>query len=333
VAAGLPARSGSALNYRGQVTRLVASIPSPTVSVIRVGPLPVHLYALCIVAGILIALSVTDRRWRARGGTAGQVGDVAGWAVIFGIVGGRLYHVITDPELYFTAGQHPLDALKIWDGGLGIWGAIALGGVGAWIGCRRHGLDFIAFTDAAAPGIVLAQAAGRLGNWFNNELFGRATSLPWKLQIHDVDVVSGHTRPCTFGAIGQSVCGYYQPTFLYELLWNVAIGVALMWLDHHRRIGRGNVFALYVMGYTAGRFVIELLRSDHANRVLGMRVNSWVAILVFLGALSWFGYHVHEPRSSAAAADLPPAEPVPDDRDVKDQGVNRDERSREEPMT
>jgi prolipoprotein diacylglyceryl transferase len=289
------------LNYGGQVQNLQAAIPSPTVSVIRIGPLPIHLYALCIVVGILFALWLTDRRWRARGGAEHQVGDVAGWAVLFGIVGGRLYHVITDPELYFTAGKHPLDAFKIWDGGLGIWGAVALGGLGAWIGCRRHDLNFVAFADAAAPGILIAQALGRWGNWFNNELYGRATTLPWKLQIHDLDVVTGKaSRDAAGHAV---VLGYYQPTFLYEMLWNLLIAGLLLWADRRYRLGRGQVFALYVMGYTLGRFWIEALRDDHANHILGMRVNSWVSILVFLGALAWFVRHRRSERSTAVRPD------------------------------
>jgi prolipoprotein diacylglyceryl transferase len=284
------------------VQRIQAAIPSPTVSVIRIGPLPIHIYALCIVAGIVVAIWLTDRRWRARGGAANQVGDVAGWAVLFGILGGRIYHVITDPELYFKAGEHPLDAFKIWDGGLGIWGAVALGGVGAWIGCRRHKLNFVAFADAAAPGIIIAQALGRLGNWFNNELYGRATTLPWKLQIHNMDVTTGKVLPCNDNP-GATVCGYYHPTFLYELLWNLAIAALLLYLDRRYRLGRGNVFALYVMGYTAGRFWIEAMRSDHANHILGMRVNNWVAILVFLGGLAWFVRHRADERSVARNAE------------------------------
>jgi prolipoprotein diacylglyceryl transferase len=279
------------------VQSIQAAIPSPTVSVIHLGPLPIHIYALCIVAGIIAALAISDRRWRARGGAEHQVSDVAGWAVLFGIIGGRLYHVITDPELYFESGRHPIDALKIWDGGLGIWGAVALGGVGVYIACRRHKLNFIAFADAVAPGIIVAQALGRFGNWFNNELYGRATTLPWKLQIHDVDTVTGSVARDSSGhAI---VLGYYQPTFLYELLWNLLIAALLIWADRRYRLGRGNVFALYVMGYTFGRFWIEALRSDHANHIFGMRVNDWVAILLFVAALSWFVRHRNEPRSAA----------------------------------
>ncbi len=289
------------LIYGVHVQILEAAIPSPTVSVIRIGPLPIHLYALCIVVGILFALWLTDRRWRARGGAEHQVGDVAGWAVLFGIVGGRLYHVITDPELYFTSGRNPLDAFKIWDGGLGIWGAVALGALGAWIGCRRHKLNFVAFADAAAPGILIAQAIGRWGNWFNNELYGRLTTLPWKLQIHELDVVTGKAARNVAGQV--VVLGYYQPTFLYEMLWNLAIAGLLLWADHRRWLGRGQVFALYVMGYTVGRFWVEALRYDHANHILGMRVNSWVSILVFLGALGWFLAQ----RGSARSVATPPA--------------------------
>ena len=288
------------LLYGVQVRNIEAAIPSPTVSVIRLGALSIHLYALCIVAGILVALWLTDRRWRARGGGKHQVGDVAGWAVLFGILGGRLYHVITDPELYFGSGRHPLDAVKIWDGGLGIWGAIALGAVGAWIGCRRHRMDFVAFADAAAPGVLLAQAIGRWGNWFNNELYGRATSLPWKLQIHELDVTSGEaSRDAAGKAI---VLGYFHPVFLYEMLWSLAVVALLLEADRRRLLGRGQVLALYVMGYTLGRFWIEALRADEANRILGMRVNSWMSILVFLAGLAWFLRQRGAPRSTAAPA-------------------------------
>jgi prolipoprotein diacylglyceryl transferase len=257
----------------------------------HLGPLPIRAYALCIVAGIFFCLWLTARRWRARGGSDNDVWDVAGWAIVFGIVGGRLYHVVTDPELYFASGKHPIDAVKIWDGGLGIWGAIALGGVGAWIGCRRKGMRLTAFADAAAPGIVAAQGIGRWGNWFNNELYGGPTSLPWRLEIHDIDVVSGHSQPCGFGRLGASVCGYYQPTFLYESIWDLALAGLLVLIAGRVRLGRGNLFALYVMGYTVGRGWIEALRQDHANHILGLRLNDWTSLLVFLAAALWFARH------------------------------------------
>jgi len=269
----------------------LAYLPSPTQSVWHLGPLPIRAYALCIVAGIIVALWLGARRFAERGGSSDDVWDVAGWAIVLGIIGGRLYHVVSDPELYFEKGKHPLDALKIWDGGLGIWGAIALGTLGAWIGCRRKKIALPVFADAVVPGVLLAQGIGRWGNWFNNELFGGPTGLPWRLQIHDIDVVTGRAQACSFGHLGASVCGYYQPTFLYESLWDIAIALLLIYLDRRFRLGRGNVMALYVMGYTLGRVWIEALRSDHANHILGLRLNIWTSLVVFAGALVWFVRH------------------------------------------
>jgi prolipoprotein diacylglyceryl transferase len=265
----------------------LAYIPSPSQSVWHLGPLPIRAYALCIVAGIIVALVLTARRMEERGGTRDDVWDVSGWAVVFGIIGGRLYHLATDPELYFEGkpGTHPIDALKIWDGGLGIWGAVALGAVGAWIGCRRKGISLAVFADSVAPGLVLAQAIGRWGNWFNNELYGGPTSVPWKLQIHCIDVTVGKGSVCPNGS---HVLGYFQPTFLYESLWDVALAVVLIYLDRKYRMGRGTVIFAYGMGYTVGRGWIEALRSDHANHILGLRLNDWTAIIVFLIALALF---------------------------------------------
>ncbi len=272
--------------------RPLAFLPSPTQSVWHLGPLPIRAYALCIVAGILLALMVAERRWRRRGGIDGQLWDVSGWAIAFGILGGRLYHVMSDPELYFQPGRHPLDALKIWDGGLGIWGAIALGGVGAWIGCRRKGIRLSVFADTVIPGVVAAQAVGRWGNWFNNELYGGPTSLPWKLQIHSIDVATGHA---TLAAAGHPlVVGYYQPTFLYESLWDISLALVLVWVDRRYRLGAGQLFALYVMGYTAGRGWIEALRHDHANHILGLRLNDWTSLIVFLAGATLFLYRRHQ---------------------------------------
>jgi len=162
---------------------VLAYLPSPSQGVWHLGPLPIRAYALCIIAGIIVALIMTQRRWTTRGGDPEAILDVALWAVPFGVIGGRLYHLITDPELYFTAGKDPIKALYIWDGGLGIWGAVALGAVGAWIGCRRRGISLLAFGDALAPGLIVAQAIGRWGNYFNQELYGSPTTLPWALAI------------------------------------------------------------------------------------------------------------------------------------------------------
>jgi prolipoprotein diacylglyceryl transferase len=288
---------------------MLASIPSPTRSVWHLGPLPIRAYALCIILGILVAIWLTTRRWRERGGDPDHVWDVSAWAIVLGIIGGRIYHVVTDPELYFKSGRHPVDAFKIWDGGLGIWGAIALGTAGAWIGCRRRNIRLTVFADAAVPGVVFAQAIGRWGNWFNNELYGRATNLPWKLQIHCLDIDVGHASTCP--GTSSTVRGYFQPTFLYEFLWDVALGVALILIDRRLRLGRGNVMALYVMGYTAGRAWIEALRIDPANHFLGLRLNDWTSLIVFIGGLVWFlrhgGFHAEREAS--------PYYPDPEDAD------------------
>ncbi|MEO6887257.1 MAG: prolipoprotein diacylglyceryl transferase [Jatrophihabitantaceae bacterium] len=304
----------------------LASIPSPTHSVWHLGPIPVRAYALCIVAGIFVGLWLTVRRWRERGGKDDDIWDVAGWAIVFGIIGGRLYHVISDPELYFEGkpGTSPINAFKIWDGGLGIWGAIALGTLGAWIGCRRKGLRLICWADAAVPGVIFAQAIGRWGNWFNNELFGGHTSLPWKLQIHCMDAIAGHSVASTsLNTVyngnyacpdGSSIAGYFQPTFLYESLWDIALGFTLLYLDRRLRLGRGNVMAVYVMGYTLGRIWIEALREDHANHILGLRLNIWTCIIVFALGLAWFlrhgGWHAEREKSVYADGRTPDAEPI-----------------------
>lgn len=261
-------------------------IPSPTVSALQLGPLTVRFYALCILARIVAAVWLGGRRLTARGGQPGAILDIAMWAVPFGIVGGRIYHVITSPELYFLPGKNPWDAVKIWDGGMGIWGAIALGLLGAYIGCRRSQVSFIALIDAAAPGLLIAQGLGRWGNWFNNELYGEPTSVPWKLQIHEMDFSTGLAHVDSTGS--PVVLGYFQPTFLYESLWCLAAAGLLLFLDKKFSLGAGSVFALYVVLYTSGRFVFELLRSDYANTILGLRVNTWVSGLLLAAGLVVF---------------------------------------------
>jgi len=279
--------------YGGPV--LLASLPSPSQGVWHLGPVPIRAYALCIIAGIVVAVWLGERRWVSRGGQPGTVMDIAVWAVIFGLVGGRLYHVLTDPELYFGAGQRPLDAVKIWQGGLGIWGAIALGGVGAWIGCRRRGIRLAPMADALAPGIVIAQAIGRWGNYFNQELFGRPTTLPWGIEID----------PGKEGTVAGAQA--YHPVFLYESLWDLAVAGLVIVADRRFRLGRGRAFALYVMAYCVGRFWIEALRIDHTNHLLGLRLNNWTALLVFLGAAVFFVV-----RRGPRETDVEPAPPGAD---------------------
>jgi prolipoprotein diacylglyceryl transferase len=266
---------------------VLAYIPSPARGVWHVGPFPIRAYALCIIAGIVVAIWWGERRWRERGGQPGAVLDVAMFAVPFGLVGGRLYHVATDWYRYFDPGRNPWDALKVWDGGLGIWGAVLLGAVGAWIGCRIYRIPLPAFGDAIAPAILLAQAIGRLGNYFNQELYGRETTLPWGLQIYlrfdqngQLDMMNGVST----GVVDKVV----QPTFLYELVWNVLGVLALLWADRRFRIGHGRLFALYVAVYTFGRFWVELLRDDSATHILGIRINSVTSTIVFLCAVAYF---------------------------------------------
>ncbi|MBU6535777.1 prolipoprotein diacylglyceryl transferase [Streptomyces sp. NPDC057245] len=249
----------------------LAFIPSPSRGVLHLGPVPLRGYAFCIIIGVFVAVWLGNRRWIARGGRAGTVADIAVWAVPFGLVGGRLYHVITDYQLYFSEGRDWVDAFKIWEGGLGIWGAIAFGALGAWIGARRRGIPMPAYADAVAPGIALAQALGRWGNWFNQELYGKETNLPWAVEI-------------TSTADGR-VPGTYHPTFLYESLWCIGVALLVIWADRRFRLGHGRAFALYVAAYCAGRFWIEYMRVDDAHHILGLRLNNWTALLVFLLAV------------------------------------------------
>jgi prolipoprotein diacylglyceryl transferase len=283
----VPGRDGAGGRYRVAVSTAIflATIPSPDRGVWYLGPVPIRAYALCIIAGIMVAILWGERRWQARGGRPGTVTDIAVFAVPFGLVGGRLYHVVTDWEKYFGPGGNPVDALKIWQGGLGIWGAIALGGVGAWIGCRRRGIPLPAMADAVAPAIVTAQAIGRLGNWFNQELYGGPTSLPWGLEIRErVNPDTGALDPLGGIAQGPPV-EIVHPTFLYELLWSLGVAVLVVWADRRFRLGHGRAFALYVAGYTAGRFWIELMRTDPATMVFGLRINVITSVVVFLGAV------------------------------------------------
>ena len=254
------------------------SIPSPTVSALEIGPLTIHLYALCIIAGIAVAIWLGDKRFRVVVPHAKSVvSEIAITAVPIGIIGGRIYHVISSPDAYFGSGGHPLDALKIWEGGLGIWGAISLGTFAAWIRYRRLAKkmelpNFAYFMDALAPGVLLAQAIGRFGNWFNIELFGRPLNAPWALSVPPLK------RPNGFSAFET-----FHPTFLYEALWSTAIALLLIYFG--RRFLPGQIFALYVFAYCLGRIGIESIRIDQAHEFFGLRLNVWVGSVVAVGAL------------------------------------------------
>ncbi|WP_454698183.1 prolipoprotein diacylglyceryl transferase [Arthrobacter humicola] len=298
---------------------LPASIPSPDWSGFDIplpwGSLRIHAYALCILAGIVVGLWLTSVRWAKRGTPEGSLWDIAIWAIPFGIIGGRLYHVFSSPDAYFGPGFDGTGDLslipQIQRGGLGIWGAVLLGAVGAWIGCRRAGVKLTAFLDAAAPGLLLAQAVGRWGNYFNQELFGAPTTLPWGLQI-DADNAN-------FPA-GMPADTLFHPTFLYESLWNIAGVVILLALDRKFNFRRGRLFWLYAMYYTLGRVWIEAMRIDDAEQIslfgITTRLNVWTSIVVFLVALIVFVVLGLRKRDEPDTAYL--AGHVPADKDAGD---------------
>jgi len=291
------------------LTALPFEFPSPTTGVWNLGPLPVRAYAMCILAGIVVAIWMTQKRLATRGGKPGQVLDISAWAVPFGIVGGRIYHLITSPQAYFGEGGNPWNAFRVWEGGLGIWGAIALGALGAYIGCRRQGVRFLDFCDAAAPGILVAQAIGRFGNYFNNEIHGSPTDLPWGLKVYQWDQAAGHA---VLDANGNPVVlGVFHPTFLYEAVFCLLLAGLLIWLDRRHDFRRGQIFALYVAGYPIGRGVVEFMRTDDANHILGLRVNSWVSILVFLlGVFLYFWFGRRPADSDQPEPESDPEEPA-----------------------
>ena len=256
-------------------------IPSPSVSSFSVGPLTIHFYALCIITGIAAAIWIGRKRYANLGGNPDDVSEVAIWAVPFGIIGGRIYHVVTSPSQYFGSNGNPIDALRIWEGGLGIWGAISLGAVGAYLYFKTHktSLNFRQLLDSLAPGVIVAQAIGRIGNYFNQEVFGKPTELPWGLEIDSVNRPNGFESYSTF-----------HPTFLYELLWCLVVAVLLIKLPGVLKLitsKQGDVFALYILGYTAGRVWIETLRIDEANLILGLRLNIWVSLIVLITASAY----------------------------------------------
>jgi prolipoprotein diacylglyceryl transferase len=258
---------------------IALSIPSPSSGVWHLGPVPIRGYALAIILGIIAAIWIGERRWQARGGRPGEVQDLAVWAVPFGLVGGRLYHVATDHERYFGAAGDPWQILYVWRGGLGVWGSIFLGAIGGIIAAKRRGMRIGPMVDALAPGLLVAQAIGRWGNWFNQELFGKPTDLPWALEIDPAHRPPGYEDQATF-----------HPTFLYEFGWNLLVFGVLIALDRRFKFGHGRMLALYVMGYTLGRGWIEMLRIDtvELSDVHGLRFNVWTSIVLFIVAAVYF---------------------------------------------
>ena len=253
---------------------IIGSIPSPPSNGIHIGPLELHAYGLMIALGVILGARWADRRWQTRSGTPGVVSSLAVWAVPAGVIGARLYHVVTDYELYT---HNPLKAFAIWDGGLGIPGGIAAGVGMGLLRARRRGLAMGDLLDVVAPALPLAQAIGRWGNWFNQELYGRPSTLPWAVKIDLAHRPAGLEHFTTF-----------QPTFLYESMWNLAIvGLVLLIERRHSHLFRGQLFAVYIAGYAAGRFVVERMRIDYAHTIAGLRINEWTSILAFTGAIAF----------------------------------------------
>ena len=248
---------------------LSTSIPSPEWSFFDLGPFRIHAYALCILAGIILATVITSRRLTKRGAEPGVVLDIILWAVPLGIVGARIYHVLTHPSDYFYEGADLLRTLYIWEGGNAIFGSLIGGAVGAYIGCRMAGIRFWSFADAVAPALLVAQATGRLGNWFNHELFGLPTTLPWGLEIES----SNPAFP-----VGLPTDTLFHPTFLYEIIWNL-IGVAvILYLERKFRLRFGQTLGAYLIWYGLGRSFFESIRIDPSEIYFGIRTNVWAAL-------------------------------------------------------
>ena len=275
-------------------------LPSPPDKGFHLGPLDVHYYGLMYVIGITLAVIITQRRWRAAGGDPALVGDVATWAVPAGIIGGRIYFDITTP---FDIRPHEWwGVFAVWNGGLGVWGGIAAGVVvGIWR-VHRAGADWRVMANAVAPALLVAQAVGRLGNYFNQELYGKPTTLPWGLEISPANRVAGYGQFRTF-----------QPSFLYELIFDLALAALLVWLGHHRRIRPPGLLALYVAGYSAYRIFEEFIRIDSSAHFLGLRLNSYIAIVGTIAGLCWFVFsqRASSRRAGDGEADQPDS-PQPD---------------------
>jgi prolipoprotein diacylglyceryl transferase len=288
------------------VPSVVASIPSPDNGVVDIGPLPVHVYGLLLAVGVLVAAWIAERRWVARGGDVKTFNDMAIWIVIGGVVGARVYHVISDYQL-FT--DDWLRAFQIWKGGLSIWGVLGGGAIAVIVMTRIKHVETLVLFDCVAPGLLAAQAIGRWGNYANQELFGGPTDLPWGLEISPANRPAGYANVETF-----------HPTFLYESLYCLFLLGVLLLVERRFRLRKGQALALYLATYTFGRFFFEHLRVDPANEIAGVRVNSWVSAIVCILSVAWFAWLGRRgseyppgraPADRAAAtASEPPEEPA-----------------------
>lgn len=305
-----------------QLAALMASIPPPPTDGFEIGPVKIHIYALCIILGGILAFWLGGKRWAARGGKAEEMYDVGLWAVVLGIIGARLYHVLTVPDVYFGPNYDGTGDLSkifaIWEGGIAIWGAIGGGALGVWFACRRYGIRMPAMADAIAPGILLAQAVGRWGNYFNQELFGEPTTLPWGLEVE-----ANHFN---FPA-GLPADTLFHPTFLYESLWNL-LGVAvLLLIDRRFKLRNGMMLWSYIVWYTLGRIPIESIRLDKAQTWslfgLELRTNTWTSVIMFLIAVALLIYSIaNRPKTPEEWAEANKL--YRDDRDVAEEVATPD---------
>jgi prolipoprotein diacylglyceryl transferase len=254
----------------------VAFLPSLSRDVWHLGPLPIRAYALCMAGGIVLGVWVASRRYLRAGGRPGVILDIAAWAVPCGLVGARLYSVITDYDLYLGAGRDWLAMVRVWDGGLGIAGAIAGGAAGAWFACRRAGVSLAPVAGAAAPGLAFGLALGCWGNWFSQQLYGRPSTLAWAVEIAPAHRVPGYENYATF-----------QPLFLYDCCWAVATGLLVIWAARRFLLSGDRAFALWLAAYAVGRFGTESLRVGFAHHLFGLRVNDWTMALMCAGALGY----------------------------------------------
>ena len=272
---------------------MLASIPSPSSGTIEIGPLPLHAYGLLLAVGVIVATRIAERRWVRRGQDREAFADLVVWVVISGVVGARVYHLFTG---YDWDQDGLVGTVKIWEGGLSIWGVLGGGVLSLVVLARVKHLDLLVLTDCCAPGVLAAQAIGRWGNWFNQELYGRPTDLPWALEIDPAHRVAPYLDEATF-----------HPTFLYESLYCALLLAAILFVDRRFRLRRGQMTALYFAGYTFGRFFFENLRVDPAEEILGLRVNAWVTLILFVASSAWFvwlarrGRPYPEPRSDAGS--------------------------------
>jgi prolipoprotein diacylglyceryl transferase len=281
----------------GVPSAALASIPSPPDNTLDLGPLSLHVYGLLIAVGVVVAVKLTMVRWGQRGGDPNEILDGAVVVVISGVIGARAYHVLTDYQR-FGDGRW-LDAFKVWEGGLAIWGAVLGGAAAVAFLCRRKHVSALVVGDCVVPGLFFAQAIGRFGNWFNQELFGRPTTLPWALEIDLAKRPVGFEQYATF-----------HPTFLYESIYCLVGGIVLLWVDRRCSLRRGQLTALYVILYTFARFFLENLRIDEAHEVLGLRVNAWVSLGFFVFGVAWFVWLGRRPEP-ADPLRTQPAAPIP----------------------